>query len=65
MKTQRFVQVSGIITDESYRPVQGVAIVSKKLTEELSVKEQVSILLPAFREIQFFSELWDTRDIIQ
>jgi hypothetical protein len=28
---ERFVQVSGIITDESYRPVPGVAVVSKKL----------------------------------
>ena len=28
---ERFVQVSGIITDESYRPVPGVAVISKKL----------------------------------
>jgi hypothetical protein len=28
---ERFVQVSGIITDESYWPVQGVAVISKKL----------------------------------
>jgi len=28
---ERFVQVSGIITDESYRPVLGVAVISKKL----------------------------------
>ncbi|MEI6050116.1 MAG: carboxypeptidase-like regulatory domain-containing protein [Bacteroidota bacterium] len=27
----RYVQVNGIITDESYRPVPGVAVVSKKL----------------------------------
>lgn len=27
----RFVQLSGIITDESYRPVPGVAVISKKL----------------------------------
>lgn len=29
-KAERFVQVSGIITDELFRPVQGVAVVSKK-----------------------------------
>jgi len=29
--TEKYVQVSGIITDESYRPVSGVAVVSKKL----------------------------------
>ncbi|HEX2974711.1 MAG TPA: carboxypeptidase-like regulatory domain-containing protein [Bacteroidales bacterium] len=29
--TRRFVQVSGIITDASYRPVAGVSVVSKKL----------------------------------
>jgi hypothetical protein len=28
---ERFVQVSGIITDESYKPVPGVAVISKKL----------------------------------
>jgi hypothetical protein len=28
---ERFVQVSGIITDESYWPVPGVAVISKKL----------------------------------
>jgi hypothetical protein len=28
---ERFVQVSGIITDESYRAVPGVAVISKKL----------------------------------
>lgn len=27
----RFVQLSGIITDESYRPVPGVAVISRKL----------------------------------
>jgi hypothetical protein len=27
---ERYVQVSGIITDDTYKPVQGVAIVSKK-----------------------------------
>jgi hypothetical protein len=31
VENEKFVQVSGIITDESYRPVQGVAVVSKKL----------------------------------
>ena len=30
-ETERFVQVNGIITDESYMPVQGVAVISKKL----------------------------------
>lgn len=30
-ETERFVQVSGIITDTDYRPVQGVAVISKKL----------------------------------
>jgi len=30
-ETERFVQVSGIITDESYMPVQGVAVISTKL----------------------------------
>jgi hypothetical protein len=29
--TEKYVQVSGIITDESYKPVAGVAVVSKKL----------------------------------
>jgi hypothetical protein len=29
--TEKYVQVSGIITDEYYRPVPGVAVVSKKL----------------------------------
>jgi hypothetical protein len=29
--TEKYVQVSGIISDESYRPVAGVAVVSKKL----------------------------------
>lgn len=28
---ERFIQVSGIITDESYRPVPGVAVISRKL----------------------------------
>jgi hypothetical protein len=28
---ERFVQLSGIITDESYRPVPGVAVISRKL----------------------------------
>jgi hypothetical protein len=28
---EKYIQVSGIITDESYRPVAGVAVVSKKL----------------------------------
>jgi hypothetical protein len=28
---QTFVQVSGLIVDESYKPVQGVAIISKKM----------------------------------
>ena len=28
---QTYVQVSGLITDESYRPVPGVAVISKKL----------------------------------
>lgn len=30
-ESERFVQVSGIITDESYKPVPGVAVISKKL----------------------------------
>jgi len=30
-RPEKFVQVSGIVTDELYRPVQGAAIVSKKL----------------------------------
>jgi hypothetical protein len=29
--TEKYVQVSGIITDEAYKPVAGVAVVSKKL----------------------------------
>jgi hypothetical protein len=28
---ERFIQLSGIITDESYKPVPGVAVISKKL----------------------------------
>jgi len=31
IEKDKFIQVSGIITDESYRPVSGVAVVSKKL----------------------------------
>lgn len=31
MNQERFIQLSGIITDETQRPVQGVAVVSKKL----------------------------------
>ncbi len=30
-RPEKFVQVSGIITDELLRPVQGVAVVSKKM----------------------------------
>jgi hypothetical protein len=30
-ETEKFVQVSGIITDESYMPVPGVAVISRKL----------------------------------
>jgi hypothetical protein len=30
-ETEKFVQVSGLITDVSYRPVPGVAVISKKL----------------------------------
>jgi len=30
-KPERFIQVSGLITDRLYRPVQGVAVISKKL----------------------------------
>ena len=31
VESERYVQVSGIITDKSYNPVAGVAVVSKKL----------------------------------
>jgi CarboxypepD_reg-like domain len=31
IEREKYVQVSGIITDESYRPVAGVTVVSKKL----------------------------------
>ena len=31
IENEKYIQVSGIITDESYRPVQGVAVVSKRL----------------------------------
>lgn len=31
VEDERYVQVNGIITDESFRPVQGVAVVSKRL----------------------------------
>ena len=31
IENERYVQVSGIITDESFKPVPGVAVVSKKL----------------------------------
>ena len=31
IENEKYVQVSGIITDESYRPVPGVAVVSTKL----------------------------------
>ena len=41
-ETVRYVQVSGIITDVSYKPVQGVAVVSKKLHRG-SVSERTGI----------------------
>jgi hypothetical protein len=41
-ETVRYVQLSGIITDESYRPVQGVAVVSRKLHRG-SVSERTGI----------------------
>jgi hypothetical protein len=41
-ETVRYVQVSGIITDESYRPVPGVAVLSKKLHRG-SVSERTGI----------------------
>lgn len=41
-ETERFIQVSGIITDESYTPVQGVAVISKKLRRG-SVSERSGI----------------------
>jgi hypothetical protein len=41
-ETERFVQVSGIITDESHMPVQGVAVISKKLRRG-SVSERTGI----------------------
>ena len=39
---ERFVQVSGIITDELYKPVPGVAVISKKL-HRASVSERTGI----------------------
>jgi hypothetical protein len=30
-ENQRYVQVSGLVVDESYRPIYGVAVISKKL----------------------------------
>ena len=39
---KRFVQVSGIITDELYRPVPGVAVISRKLHRG-SVSERTGI----------------------
>ena len=41
-ETIKFVQLSGIITDESYRPVQGVSVVSRKLHRG-SVSEKTGI----------------------
>jgi hypothetical protein len=41
-ETERYVQVSGIIVDEAYRPVQGVAVVSKKLHRG-SISERTGI----------------------
>jgi hypothetical protein len=38
----KYVQVSGIITDESYRPVPGVAVISKKLRKG-TVSERTGI----------------------
>jgi hypothetical protein len=39
---ERFVQLSGIITDVAYRPVQGVAVISKK-RHRVSVSESSGI----------------------
>lgn len=39
---ERFIQLSGIITDVSYRPVQGVTVISKKL-HRASVSEWTGI----------------------
>jgi hypothetical protein len=39
---ERFIQLSGIITDVSYRPVQGVTVISKKL-HRASVSERTGI----------------------
>ncbi len=41
-ETIKYVQLSGIITDESYRPVQGVSVVSRKLHRG-SVSEKTGI----------------------
>jgi hypothetical protein len=41
-ETEKFVQVSGIITDESYTPVPGVAVISKKLRKS-AVSERTGI----------------------
>lgn len=39
---EKFVQLSGIITDRSYQPVQGVAVVSKKL-HRATISERTGI----------------------
>ena len=41
-ESERFVQVSGIITDAVYRPVSGVAVISKKL-HRVSISEMSGI----------------------
>ncbi len=46
---QTLVQVSGLIVDESYRPVQGVAVISKKLKRG-TVSERTGIYsIPSLR----------------
>jgi hypothetical protein len=42
IEKEKYVQVSGIITDESYRPVEGVAVISKKLRRG-SISERTGI----------------------
>lgn len=40
--SERFVQLSGIITDKMYNPVQGVAVISKKL-QRAAISERTGI----------------------
>jgi hypothetical protein len=54
----KYIQVSGIITDESYRPVQGVAVISRKLHRgSLSEKSGIYTITSTPGDTIFFRAL--------